>query len=373
MFNHLFPRSNTFSWLQDVNPKGDWRLFIIPLLLAFFGLLMIYEASSVMAIDVFEDRLYFFKRQALWFAISIVAFFITARLNHFRYRKFAPVTFLVNIILLVVVLIPGIGIEVSGGRRWLAVAGFSFQPSELMKISLSMYLASLLSKPTQRYVVYVIIMVVSGLIILEPDMGTMLIVVGVASVIYLTSGISKKEILGAASIFIIVASLLIISSPYRLARVTTYLNPHLDTLGSSYHLRQVLIALGNGGWFGQGLGMSRQKYLYIPEVTTDSIFAVVAEEVGFVGVVMVILIYGYYFYLCFYHLSTRNDRYSGLLGVGLITSIFLQFFINIGAISALVPLTGIPLPFISYGGTALLINFICAGLLYNISRPAKSI
>ena len=370
MFSRLFPKLTLRSRFQLGKARGDWRLFLIPVFLALLGLLMIYEASSVLAIEVFNNRLYFFERQALWFAISVSAFLLVGRINHNYFKKFAPFLLVANVILLILVLIPGIGIEILGGRRWFDVGVFNFQPSELMKISLPLYLASLLSKPVDKYVVGLVILFIGGLIMLEPDMGTMLIIVGSACVVYFVSGIPKRTVLGFVGIGFIAVLALIVISPYRLTRLTTYLNPQADSLGSSYHLKQVLIALGNGGLFGQGLGMSKQKYLFIPEVTTDSIFAIIAEEIGLVGVVAVIVTYSYYLCICFSYLQKQKSSYSGLFGVGLVSSIAIQFFVNVGAISALVPLTGIPLPFISYGGTALVINFICAAIVYNISKHA---
>lgn len=351
-----------------INRSGNWWLFLMPFTLSLFGLLMIYEASSIMAIEFFNNRLYFFNKQAVWLFLSVLCFFIVSRVELNKIKKYSVHILLCCILLLVLVLIPGIGQQILGGRRWLNIGGIFVQPSEITKIGFSLYLATLLTKKTNGRVFGSLILVVGGLIMLEPDMGTTVIVIGLAGIMYFISGVEKKEIFRLFSYGVFAFMTMILISPYRMSRLKTYLQPSTDIQGSSYHLNQVLMALGSGGWLGQGLGMSKQKYLYIPEVTTDSIFAIVAEEFGFLGVSAIIAIFGYYFYRCYASIIHQDDNFLLLFGTGLLSSIALQVIINLGAMSALVPLTGIPLPFISYGGTALLINFTSAGLIYNISR-----
>lgn len=367
MFDKLF-----FSGKKNNGQlKGDWRLLLFPVLLSIIGLVMIFEASSVMAIEAFGDRLYFFRHQLVWFTVSLFTFLLVARVDINLFRRFSMIFLLGNIVLLVLVLIPGIGKEILGGRRWISIAGINLQPSELMKISLSLYLASILPGSKKNLNFFIITGFICSLIMLQPDMGTTVIIAATALIVYFVNGAKIKTMLKLSLAGVIVLGILVLVSPYRYARLTTFFNPQSDPQGQSYHVNQILIALGNGGWFGQGLGMSRQKYLYIPEVTTDSIFAILAEETGFIGTFAVICLFCAYLYVCCRVLLSSGDVFKRLFGIGLVSVIGVQFIVNLGAIGAMLPLTGIPLPFISYGGSAMLINFICAGIIYNISKKAN--
>jgi len=347
---------------------GDRQLLILPLALSLFGLFMIFDASSAAAWRDFGDRFYYVKHQALWLLLGWVFFAFFSWVNLFWLKKIALPAFLVSLILLVVVLIPGVGREVYGGRRWLPIMGFGLQPAEIMKITLTLYLATLFEKRKNFWSFVLILGLVLGLVLLEPDLGTGVLVATIAFVVYFLAGAPMKEIGLMALAGAIAGPLLILLSPYRKQRLLTFLDHSFDAQGASYHVRQVLIALGGGGFLGRGLGQSRQKFLFLPEVTTDSIFAIIAEEFGFVGATVVILVLFYLLYRAFRLILKVKDPFSQLLIAGLTASIGLQTLINLGAMVALVPLTGVPLPFISYGGSSLLVCLSAMGIIYNISK-----
>jgi len=348
---------------------GDRWFFLFPLALSLFGLFMIFDASSASALADFGDKFYFLKHQAVWLILGLGIFFFCAFLDYRILGKIALPFLVISWLFLLLVLIPGIGREIYGGRRWLTLGPIGgFQPGELVKLSLIIYLATLLGKKKALVPFLIIIGVTLGLLLLEPDLGTASVVVATAFCLYFSAGASLKEIGGLLGLGLATAPLLIWLSPYRRERLLTFLNLSRDTQGASYHVRQVLIALGSGGLFGRGLGQSRQKFLFLPEVTTDSIFAVIAEEFGFLGAFALIF---FFFLLVFRGLKLAlglKDPLAQLLTVGIIFSFGFQILVNLGAMVALVPLTGVPLPFISYGGSSLVLCLTAMGILANIAR-----
>jgi cell division protein FtsW len=348
---------------------GDRWFFLFPLILSLFGLFMIFDASSAASLADFGDKFYFLKHQAVWLALGLGLFFFCAFLDYRVLRKIALPFLAVSWLFLLLVLIPGIGREIYGGRRWLQLGPVGgFQPGELVKLSLIIYLATLLEKKKAFVPFLLIAGVTLGLLLLEPDLGTASVVVATAFCLYFSAGASLKEIGGLVGLGLAATPLLIWLSPYRRERLLTFLNASRDTEGASYHVRQVLIALGSGGIFGRGLGQSRQKFLFLPEVTTDSIFAVIAEEFGFLGAFALIFLF---FLLVFRGLKLAiglKDPFAQLLSAGIIFSLGFQVLVNLGAMVSLIPLTGVPLPFISYGGSSLVVSLAGMGLVYNISR-----
>jgi len=358
------------DWNQSQKKKAspDWGLFVLTTLLVLFGVLMIYNASVVEAAKVFNDRYYYLKNQALWALIGLAIMLTVSRINYRLFKKIAWPLFLFNLILLIIVLLPGIGTQIKGARRWLNLGLFLFQPSELIKLSLTLYLASWLLEKRRPSYFLVLILAVSSLILLEPDLGTLVVIISNAFLIYYLAGTSIFLLL-ILSLFGFLTGLgLIFSSPYRKERLLTFLNPARDPLGSSYHIRQVLIALGAGGFFGLGLGQSRQKYEFLPEVTTDSIFAVIAEEAGFLGAGLIILVFLAVLTKGFLIAKRAPDQFGQLLAAGISGWIGIQTVVNLAAMVGLVPLTGLPLPFISYGGSSLIVALLGVGLLLSISR-----
>jgi cell division protein FtsW len=348
--------------------KFDWTLFVLVSALTLFGVLMVYNASIIEADRVFNDKYYYLKNQGLWAGIGLLVMLIFSRIDFNLFKKIAAPMFVVNLILLALVLIPGIGTPIKGARRWLNFGFFILQPSELIKLTMVCYLASWLEKKRRLYQFLFLIGLVSGLVLLEPDLGTLVVIVVNAFIIFFLSGASLLKLIPLGVFGFLMGVLVIFSSAYRRDRLLTFLNPTRDPLGSSYHITQVLIALSSGGFFGLGLGQSRQKYAYLPEVTTDSIFAIIAEELGFIGASVVILIFLAILLKGFLIVKRAKPGFSQLLAGGIVGWIGIQTLINLAAMVALVPLTGLPLPFISYGGSSLIVSLAAIGILLNISR-----
>lgn len=354
--------------LKNASNKPDLFLATLVVLLTIFGVIMVGNASVVEAYRDFGDKFYYLKLQAQWAGLGFLAFGLASFFNYRHLKKLAAPLMILAIIFLILVLIPKLGIKALGARRWLSFGGFSFQPAEFVKFALVVYLAAFLSYKQKLLPFLILIGVLVGLIMLEPDLGTTVIVVAIGILVYFVSGAPVWQI-GALGVLGLLGGLgLIFSSFYRRQRFLTFLDPARDPLGASYHVRQVLIALGSGGLFGLGLGQSRQKYEYLPEVTTDSIFAVIAEETGFVGGVLVLLVFLLFVWRGFKLAKQSPDKFSQLLVIGVTIWIGLQALINLASMVALVPLTGIPLPFISYGGSSLVLVLVGAGVLVNISK-----
>lgn len=356
---------------QPVNLRSssiDFGLLIAVLILVGFGVLMVYDASVVEAFLSFSDKFHFVRLQFRWAVLSILVLGVFSFIPYRIWHKISLPLFIISLILLVVVLIPGIGTKVGGARRWLTLGGLTLQPAEIVKLTFIIYLSSWLSKRQSFWPFVFLSAILLGLVILEPDLGTAVVTVGTGFLVYFLSGAPLLALSGISLGGIIVGALLILSSTYRRSRLLTFLNPASDPLGASYHIRQILIALGSGGLFGQGLGQSRQKYAYLPEATTDSIFAIIGEEMGFLGGALITFCFLVVIYRGFQIARRAPDRFSQLLAAGLISSLALQICINLASMVALVPLTGVPLPFISYGGSSLVTNLAGIGIILNISR-----
>ena len=346
----------------------DKVLLILTLGLTLFGVLMVYDASIVEAYNLFNDKYYFLKQQLIWFTLGFISLIITSRLPLLWLKKIAPIALLISIILLILVLIPGIGSSTYGARRWINLAGFTLQPTELVKLSLSLYLATWLAKHRSFWHYLVLLGLILGLIMLQPDLGTSIVIIFTAVLTYYISGANAFHILSLSLVSGLSGLALILSSSYRKERLLTFLNPTRDPLGSSYHIRQALIAIGSGGLWGLGLGQSRQKYQFLPQVTTDSIFAIIAEEIGFFGSSLVIIALFFIVLRGFRIARLAPDTFTKLLAASISSWIGIQATINLAAMLALAPLTGVPLPFISYGGSSLIVILTGVGLLLNISR-----
>jgi len=352
--------------------KFDVVLLTLVVLVSLFGLIMVYNASVAEAFALFSDKYYFLKQQALWLVFGLAALAAAAVIPLSLIKKFSPLLLFLTLILLILVLVPGLGIQSLGARRWLSLGGLEIQPTELAKLALVIYLAAWLEKSRPFWHFLAILGVFLGLIMLQPDLGTALVIVSTGVLVFYVSGASIRSLLFLSGLGTMTGLGLIFSSRYRQERLLTFLNPLRDPQGSSYHIRQALIAIGSGGWWGLGLGESRQKYQFLPQVTTDSIFAIIAEEVGFFGGAILILTLFLIIWRSLTIARLAPDRFSGLLAVGITSWLALQIFINLGAMMALLPLTGVPLPFISYGGSSLIISLSGIGLLLNISRFRQS-
>lgn len=351
------------------SPSLPVQIFAITLSLLAFGILMIYSASVAEALSDFGDKFHFTFLQMKWTALGLIGLIISSRIDLKLLRRSAPYLMIGGLILLLLVAIPGIGSEIQGARRWLILPGFTLQPSELFKLLEVIYLASWLNSKKVTLTQFLAFMgVVAGLIMLQPDMGTTIVVSTVAISVYFLSGYPIQNILAILSIGGVSGLLLILFSPYRALRLQTFINPAQDPLGSSYQIHQILLALGSGGIMGLGIGKSRQKHEYLPESTTDSIFAIIAEELGFIGAVALIISLFYLIYLGFKVASNAKDPFQKTLAGGITAWFAIQVVLNLSSMVALIPLTGIPLPLVSYGGSALITMLAGIGLIINVAR-----
>ncbi len=361
--------------------KPDYTMLAIVGIILIYGLVMLASASSVIAFEKFGDSNYLLKHQLLYgVLIGVAGFIIVSKIDYHVWKKLAFPLLALNIVMLLAVFVPGIGYEYGGARRWLQLGPTLFQPTEILKLTFIIYLATLFAKNKEgiKDAAYglvpflIIVGTVIFLIMLQPDMGTMVAIAMTAFIIYYAAGAPVKHMLwlgaGAVGLFLLLVKI----APYRAARFTVFLNPALDPQGIGYQINQVLLAIGSGGVFGLGLGHSRQKYLYLPEVTGDSIFAVIAEELGLFFSVALIILFVLLFQRGYRIAKSAPDDFGRLMAVGIISWIVLQAFINIAAMVSLIPLTGIPLPFVSYGSSALVAVLIAVGILTNISKQTKS-
>lgn len=350
--------------------KVDKRLLILSVGLTLIGLVSIADASAPSAIRDFSDKFYFVKQQLIWATLGGFLLLFTMRIKYTFWEKVATYLFFLSVILLVLVFIPGFGVSLLGAKRWIVIGNFTFQPAEIVKFTTVLYLAKVADKNKGIYSYLFPLSLVAFLIMLQPDLGTTLVIVATGLLQIYIAGVSFIHLSGAVFLGGATVLALILTSEYRRDRLLTFLERTQDPLGKSYHIRQVLLALGVGGFFGVGLGQSRQKYLFLPETASDSIFAVIAEETGFLGASVIIFLFVYFIYRGIKIASHAPDRFSQVLAAGIVAWIGGQAFLNIGSMVAVVPLTGIPLPFLSYGGSSLVSVLMATGILLNISKYA---
>jgi len=350
----------------------DPIILLLVLILLGIGLIMVLDASIIEAYTLFADKYYFMKRQVQWVGLGVVAMTSFSIIPLTWIKKISQPLMLVALSLLVVVIIPGMGTVAQGASRWIVIGGFVIQPSELTKLAAVIYFPAWLVKHQRFEPFAALVGLLTCLLLLEPDLGTAIIIFLIAFSMYIISGADKKYIIWTLGVGAVMGSLLILLSPYRLERLRTFLDPASDPLGASYHIRQVLISLGSGGLMGTGFGRSRQKFQYLPEATSDSIFAVVGEETGFIGAMLVVMLFMALVLRYCKLIPSIEDTYAQLLMVGVMSWIGLQTLLNLAAMVALVPLTGVPLPFISYGGSSLVNIMAAVGLSLNASRYRKA-
>ena len=357
----------------------DVILMIVTFMLLAVGLTMVYSASAIWADYKFDDSFFFAKRQMLFAGVGIIAMFFIMNVDYWTWRTWAKVLIIVCFVLLLLVLIPGIGNVRNGSRSWIGVGAFSVQPSEFMKLAMIVFMAKFLSEKQKLITSFRkglvpslgLVFLAFGLIMLQPDLGTGTVMVGTCVVMIFIAGarISHFVWFGAAGLAGFVA--LVLSAPYRIKRITSFLDPWEDPLGSGFQIIQSLYAIGPGGLFGLGLGQSRQKFFYLPEPQTDFIFAILAEELGFIGGSFVILLFALLLWRGIRIALGAPDLYGSFLAVGIIAMVAIQVMINIGVVTGLMPVTGITLPFLSYGGSSLTLMLMAIGVLLNISRYAR--
>ncbi len=338
--------------------------------LVLFGLVVVYDVSIAHASQDFGDSYYYIRQQIIWVILGVAVALFFANFDYHHLRKLSPLALLASLIMLVAVFIPGLGTSAGGAHRWLNIGIGTLQPAELVKLTSVIWLAAIFEKgPKLKLLVGLVVIVVAIMGILQKDLGSTIVFVLTSLIIYIVSGGAIIQLLLLAPLGIIGLLALILTSEYRKKRVAAFLDPFSDPQGFTYHISQVLIALGSGGFLGLGLGQSRQKF-YIPEVTTDSIFAVIGEELGFVGAAVLIALFIGLVLRGFKIAEEAGDQFGRVLAIGLTSWLGIQAIINLSAMVAFMPLTGVPLPFISYGGSALVANLMAVGILLNISKKS---
>ncbi len=352
--------------------KMDFSLLISTIALVGCGLVLVYDASVVQAFKDYGDKYFYIKQQMLWVVLGFGALGFFSFFNYHYLKSLALPFLVISFLLLIAVFIPGLGVSAGGAHRWLRLGAFSIQPAEIIKLASIIFFASLFEKKIVLGPFIVVVGLVSLVIgVFQRDLGSTIVYVGTAVSIFIYAGANLRYFWYMLPVGLIAFLGFVFSSTYRKHRILAFIDPFSDPQGYSYHISQVLIALGSGGIFGLGIGQSRQKYEYIPEVTTDSIFAIVGEEFGFVGCIILISLISYLVYRGFKITENASDDFGRLLAFGLTIWLGLQAVINLGAMVSLIPLTGVPLPFISYGGSALLVNLIAIGILLNISKYSE--
>jgi cell division protein FtsW len=360
------------TYKTESTHKVDYLLIVIIAALLIVGLMMVYSATFALGYQLHGQPTYFFIRQALWMGIGLLAMIITAMIEYHTWRRWSIPIMAGALLLLGLVLF--IGSDRFGGQRWLLKG--SIQPGELAKLAVIIYIADWLSSKGARIrqVTYglipfaILLGFVTGLIMLQPDFSTAVLIATTAVAMFFIAGGDLWQMIASGVLGGATFALLITRSEYRLARITSFLNPMGDQLGSNYQVRQILIALGSGGVTGLGLGASRQKFGYIPASHTDGIFAILGEELGLIGCLVVIALFALLAYRGFRIAITAPDAFGTVLAAGVTCSLVFQALINIAVVTATAPFTGIPLPFISFGGSSLVISMTGVGLLLAVSR-----
>jgi cell division protein FtsW len=360
--------------------QPDTFLVAVTAMLVALGLVMVFSASSATAYALHHDAAYFLKRQAVGLAVALCAALAAYRIDYRSLRAIGPAALGLSTLMLVAVLVPHVGMVSGGARRWLGAGPLSFQPSEFAKLALVVYLASALVRKGERvrsltqgvFPICVVAGITSVLILIEPDMGTASLIAFTAAAMLFAAGARIEHLIMVALAMGPPVAALVMSSPYRRARILAFMNPWNDPQNAGFHIVQSLLALGSGGLPGVGLGLSRQKFFYLPEQYTDFIGAVLGEELGFLGTSLLVALFVVFAYRAIRIALRANDDFGFLLAVGCTSTIVIQAFINIGVVTSSWPVTGVPLPFISYGGTSLIVSLVCVGLLLNIGRARRS-
>jgi cell division protein FtsW len=359
-------------------PPDPWIFATVAGLIA-IGLVMVFSASSATAYATYHDTAYFLKRQLIWLAIGGVFAYLAYKVDYTKLKRVAPALVGVTVLLLVLTLIPHVGLQTGGARRWLGASALSFQPSEIAKLTLVLFLAAKLATIGQnvRSLVRGVVpsLIVAALlavpILLEPDMGTASLVMFTAFGMLFCAGARIEHLAMAVFALLPPVALAVGASAYKRARILAFLDPWKDAQNTGFHIVQSLLALGSGGVLGLGLGASRQKFFYLPEAHTDFIFAVVGEELGLLGTMIVLSLFAAFAIRAFVLAQRTADRFGSFLIIGCALLIVIQAFINIGVVTSSWPVTGVPLPFISFGGTSLIVSMVAVALIMNVARRTR--
>ena len=365
---------------KNTQHQPDYILLAAVFLLVVFGLVVLASASIVVSRDNLNQNYYYFFHQLIHgVLIGFIFLAIVQKIDYRFWKKYTFAFFIGSLFFLVLALVPGIKGDHSEASRWIVVGGFSFQPAEIFKLAFVLYLAAWLEKRKKEMnnfsdglIPFLAILVLVGILLVkQPDVGTLGVIIATALVVYFVAGAKISHLLIIIAGGVAVFWGLIKMAPYRMNRLTVFLHPETDPQGIGYQINQALLALGSGGLLGLGLGHSRQKYNYLPEPIGDSVFAIIGEEVGFIGLLVLLSLFIIFAWRGFKISQEAPDTFGKLTAVGITSWLTLQALMNIMAITSLIPLTGIPLPFISYGGSALITSLVGVGVLLNISKYGK--
>jgi cell division protein FtsW len=362
-----------------VRHAPDYALLSVVAMLLVLGLIAVYSASYALGYAQFGDANYFIKRQAVFALLGVIAMVITMNFDYHHLRALSPLLMLLALAGLAAVLVPGIGAEANGARRWIALGSLpQLQPSEFAKLAVLIYMSAWLAakgvavKDFSLGVFPFVSMVgiVGALIMLEPDLGTAVMVAAITGTLFFVAGARIKHVLALGASGVVMLAVLVLSGGYRMDRILSFTSPNSDPSGVGFHTLQLLIAFGSGGISGLGLGVSRQKFFYVPGSHTDGVLAIVGEELGLIGVVVVLGLFAVLLWRGWRIAQRAGDPFGSLLAVGVLAWIGFQMLINVGGVTHTFPLTGIPLPLLSYGGSALASTLTAIGLLLSVSRYA---
>lgn len=357
----------------------DTTLLLLTVTLTCIGVVMVYSSSAIMAAEKFHDGFYFLKRQLAYTLIGFVLMAIATYFNYRNWRKIAVASLLISIILLALIFVPGFGVRVGGAMRWLRLPGLTLQPAELVKLALVLYLAHSLTRKkeqvrslTRGYLPYMIVLgLLLGMLLKQPDLGSAMIIAGVALSMLIVAGVRWRYILPTILMSLPVIYFLVMQVDYRRRRIMAFLDPWDDPFDTGFQIIQSLVAFGKGGVLGQGLGIGEQKLFYLPEAHTDFIFSVIGEELGLIGVLVVAALF-LLLVLCGIKIALQcQEPFGRNLAFGLSLLIGLEAFVNLAVCMGLLPTKGLALPFISYGGTSLVVSLLAIGILLNISHSLE--
>ena len=361
----------------------DRTVLMITYLLLLIGLIMVFSASGVMAETRYGDSMFFLKRQAVWIVLGLLALHWVSRQDYDIWKSMMPIVLCLTIGCLILVLIPDVGSKVNGSRRWFRVAGLSFQPGELAKLTAVLYLASFLVRREENITSFkkgvlapvIVVGALAGLALLEPDMGTAMVLVAVLLGLLFLGGARITHLVGLVLSLLPLGYLLIMESDYRRRRLMSFLDPWQDPHDAGFQLTQSFVALGNGGFAGVGLGEGRQKLFFLPEAHADFVLALVGEELGFLGTGLLMVLFAILLVKGFHIAGRAPDAFGRHLASGVTLLLGIQVLINAGVVSGLLPTKGLTLPLVSYGGSSLIVTLIAIGMLLSISRedPASRV
>ena len=370
------PKKKTGKFSSFLNNPMDFTLLITILALLGIGLVMVLSASSPSALAEQADSYYYFKKQLQFGILGLIAMFAISKIDYRFYQKYYKWAWILSFIALVLVKL--VGRTINGSQRWIYIGSFSIQPSELVKFLMIIFYAGILvknrdelSKFGKGFVKhFAMVLPIIGLLLLQPHFSASIVILGIVAIMMIVAGCKFKHFLGASCILIPIVIVIVIIEPYRLQRVTTFLDPWQDATGDGWQVIQSLYAIGSGGWFGVGLGESKQKYLYIPEPHNDFIFSIIGEELGFLGCAVILILFAILIWRGVLIAMKAPDMFGSLVAVGITALVAIQVIINVAVVTSSMPATGMPLPFFSYGGTALFILLCEMGVLLNISRAS---